>query len=111
MIPTIIYIVRELGDNKYQIADFTDGERDCHSAYIVIKRGDKYICDCMGYIRQHDKSIHKHSRIVRFWVENLEKEHGYAFWLDSDEEIEYHRFINLEEWNERISLLEKNLCT
>lgn len=89
-----IYLVRELLNGKFQIANFENGEKDCHSAYWVVKRGNNYICDCRGYRRQHDKSAHKHSRIVKFWIENLEKTHGYALWLDNEDNIEYHRFIN-----------------
>lgn len=83
----VIYIVRKIKPNIYEIATFVDGK--FHSVYTV-KYSRGYSCDCPGYWRQKDKTQHKHCLIVKFWVENLEE--GFCLWFENDE-IKYHQFI------------------
>ena len=77
--------------NTWEIAKFSD-YKDADSVYKVNKRGNTYNCDCPGYWRQKDKSEHKHSRIVKFWNEELEQPDGMALWFENDE-IEYNQFM------------------
>jgi len=85
------YTVREIKPGIYEIANFVDGNKEPHSVYKV-KYSRGYLCDCPGYWRQKDKTQHKHCLIVKFWIEHLDKELGYALWFDGND-IEYHQFI------------------
>jgi hypothetical protein len=92
----IIYLVRRKDKKYIEISSFVDGSKEAVSVYRVYK-GNKgiYICNCPGYWRQKVKEDHKHSRIVKLWVENLEEQEGFCFWLDGDD-IDYHRFMDEE---------------
>lgn len=94
-----LYIVREVKPDIYEIANFVDGTKEPYSIYNVRRTTKSYSCDCPGFWRQKNKPDHKHCRIVKFWVENLEKTFGCAMWFDGDD-IEYHRFADerLEKW-------------
>ncbi len=101
-----MYTIRQIQKNKYEITSFEDyPEGVC---YEVTVRNNYYSCDCRCYRIQKDKKAHKHCRIVKFWIENLESEPGYSFWLDG-EDIEYNKFIDTSYikralQNERITL-------
>ena len=87
-----LYLVKDTNTkNTWEISKFSD-YKDADSVYKVTKKGKSYHCDCPGYWRQKDKSEHKHSRIVKFWEEELEKPIGMALWFENDE-IEYNQFI------------------
>lgn len=95
------YTVREVKPDIYEVTNFIDGRKEPHSVYNVRKTPRSYTCDCPGFWRQRNKDEHKHCLIVKFWVENLEKELGCALWFDGDD-IEYYKFVNrqeeLEQW-------------
>ena len=91
-----IYLVRLFKPNQYEISTFVDGSKESISVYKVTLRNNNYYCDCPGYWRQKVKEDHKHCRIVKFWIENLDMEMGYCFWLDNENNIEYHKFITKE---------------
>jgi hypothetical protein len=82
-----MYVVREKIKGSYDITNFDD---DVYTTYVV-KNGK---CNCMGYSRQHNKKEHKHCKLVDFWINNLDKEPGFALWFDG-EDIEYNRFIDI----------------
>jgi len=78
--------------NTWEIAKFS-GYKDVDSVYKISKKGQTYNCDCPGYWRQKNKSEHKHSRIVKFWNEELDQSEGMALWI-KDDDIEYNQFIS-----------------
>ena len=77
----------------WDITKFDDGDMPS-STYHVTERSGFYSCDCPGYRRQKVKEDHKHSRIVKFWRENLEESPGY-FLSISGSDIEYTK-LNTE---------------
>jgi len=89
------YMIRQIAEKEYEIASF-DNDREPTAVYQVKVRGDWYACNCPGFYRQHDKERHKHSKLVRFWRENLEEGEGYALWLE-EEDVEYHRMFTLKD--------------
>lgn len=98
-----IYVTRRIDEKYIEIASFEDGSKESISVYKVYKgKTGIYICDCPGYWRQKTKEDHKHSRIVKFWIEHLNEEPGYCFLLeDNDTSIEFNKFLDkerLEKW-------------
>ena len=91
------YFVRESQPKTYEITVFEDGRKEEKCTYIVKKPGRYYSCNCPGYWRQKHKSEHKHCRIVKFWIEELNKQYNYVFWIDELDNICYNRIYNLEE--------------
>ena len=87
------YIIRQSSKPRvWEIAKFSD-DYEPSGIYNVKLHGKNYSCDCPGYWRQKNKDEHKHIRLVKFWRENLEEEHGFALWLDGPD-IEYSRFCD-----------------
>ena len=84
---TDIYTIRQVAKENFEIANKDD-------VYTVKVRNKIYTCDCFGFRRQHDKSQHKHCKMVRFWIDNLDKEPGFAFWWEN-EDLEYNKFIDI----------------
>lgn len=86
-----MYTIRKVSTHKYEVTSFEKySEGEC---YEVTHRNNTTYCDCIGFRRQKNKEEHKHCRIVKFWINNLESEPGYCFWLDGDD-IEYNKFID-----------------
>jgi hypothetical protein len=83
------YVIKQTPKNKtWEIVKFDDGDEPS-SIYKVSERNGFYHCDCPGFWRQKVKEDHKHTRLVKFWRENLEEASGYFLWFDKQQEIEY----------------------
>lgn len=87
-----IYLINQVEEGKYSIANF--GPYKEPEGVYYVRRSSKgyYSCDCRGYRVQDDKTKHKHCRLVKFWLENLEGQEGFALWFDGDD-MEYRRFV------------------
>ena len=89
----VLYVVRRKDKKFIEISSFENGSKEAVSVYRVYKgKNNLYICNCPGYYRQKVKEDHKHSKIVKLWIENLDEAIGYCFWMDGDN-VEYHRFL------------------
>lgn len=87
-----LYIVRQLNADTYEVTNFGDYSIPL-SVYKVKITKHSISCSCPGFYRQKDKSEHKHTRIVDFWLKNLDGKAGYAFWFDG-EDLEYRKFLD-----------------
>lgn len=94
---SVQFCVRQIYPLVYEVATFEHSSTPTHVCKVTTNNKMQLSCNCLGYHRQKDKTQHKHCRLVKFYIENLEKLDGYIFWFeDNDESIEYTKLFDLE---------------
>jgi len=86
------YVICEVGKGLYDVTKFIGDFYETHEVKITSRSAS---CTCFGFRVQKDKTQHKHCLMVKFWIENLDKEPGYAFWYEG-EDLEFNKFIDFE---------------
>ncbi len=82
------YVIREVRKDIFEVVVFENASHP-NAVYEVDRNRQNYFaCTCPGYRWQRDKTQHKHVLLVKFWIENLDKEPGFLMWFDG-EDIEY----------------------
>lgn len=89
------FIPRKIANGVYEIASF-DNTSEPGGVYRVKITNQSISCNCPGFWRQKDKTQHKHTKIVKFWLDHLYGVPGYAFWLDAHEDVECRQLFTDE---------------
>jgi hypothetical protein len=88
------YLIKEIQNNRFQIANFEDSAAP-EGVYELLytKTRDYMSCNCRGFRMQKDKSEHKHCKMARFWMSQGKPE-GVALW-EYDGEYKMNRFVEV----------------
>jgi len=88
------YLIKEIQNNRFQIANFEDSAAPEGVYEILYTKSRDYLsCNCRGFRMQKDKSEHKHCKRVRFWMSHGSPE-GSAIWEDGGE-FKMNKFVEI----------------